>query len=183
MKVPFKKIKWLCFYCITYFQQPIHSLFYNSAGSSGMRALKYLHKFFCDDDNHLVLCLKTCQALPLETSPKSGPKWGSSAEGIQPEELVTKVLGGLESQIGEGGATSEEQQQKTSAIHPQDWRDQQRGWVNKALEPLFLAGPRMWITEEKQSLWEKFSESEEKLLGFSSSSASVPNLSFYLSLS
>lgn len=61
--------------------------------------MKYLHEF-CDDDDHLVLCLIICQVLSLGTSQKS-------SEIVQlrefNKELVMKVLDGPESLTGERG--------------------------------------------------------------------------------
>ena len=64
-----------------------------------MWTLKYLHEF-CDDDDHLVLCLTICLVLSLGTSQKP-------SEIVQlrefNKELVTKVLDGPESLTGERG--------------------------------------------------------------------------------
>ena len=88
-----------------------------------MWTLKYLHEF-CDDDDHLVLCLIICQVLSLGTSQKP-------SEIVQlrefNKELVTKVLDGPESLTGERGEAHWEAIAESLYLPPLGFGETNRG--------------------------------------------------------
>ena len=144
-----------------------------------MWTLKYLHEF-CDDDDHLVLCLIICQVLSLGTSQKS-------SEIVQlrefNKELVMKVLDGPESLTGERGEAQWEAIAESLYPSPLGFGKTNRGteltdpWSHLPQMVLERDSQRRAVTVGEVS-WLR---ERGKYLGFSSS-ACVPILSFYLSL-